>query len=96
MLDPRVPTIGAWINYGLGSLSDNLPQFINIGPRFFDKRDGHYLGPAFDDAVNLKVDPNNPLDYAAPHGGMNTIQQSALILELHQPTQPPSGRTVSR
>lgn len=75
MLDPRVPTIGAWINYGLGSLSDNLPQFINIGPRFFDKRDGHYLGPAYD-AVNLKVDPNNPLDYAAPHGGMNTIQQS--------------------
>ena len=27
-LDPRVPTIGAWINYGLGSLSENLPQFI--------------------------------------------------------------------
>ena len=34
MLDERVPTIGAWINYGLGSLNDNLPQFINIGPRF--------------------------------------------------------------
>ena len=30
MLDPRVPTIGAWINYGLGSLSDSLPQFINL------------------------------------------------------------------
>ena len=74
MLDPRVPTIGAWLNYGLGSLSDNLPQFINIGPRFFDKRDGHYLGPAYD-AVNLKIDPKNPLDYAAPHGGMNVDQQ---------------------
>ena len=74
MLDPRVPTIGAWLNYGLGSLSDNLPQFINIGPRFFDKRDGHYLGPAYD-AVNLKIDPKNPLDYAAPHGGMDAIQQ---------------------
>ena len=74
MLDPRVPTIGAWLNYGLGSLSDNLPQFINIGPRFFDKRDGHYLGPAYD-AVNLKIDPKNPLDYAAPHGGMDSIQQ---------------------
>ncbi|MDE0937983.1 MAG: DUF1501 domain-containing protein [Mariniblastus sp.] len=83
MLDPRVPTIGAWINYGLGSLSDNLPQFINIGPRFFDKRDGHYLGPAYD-AVNLKVDPNNPLDYAAPHGGMNTIQQSTNLKFTNQ------------
>jgi len=74
MLDPRVPTIGAWINYGLGSLSDNLPQFINIGPRFFDTRDGHYLGPAYD-AVNLKIDPKNPLDYAVPHGGLDSDQQ---------------------
>ena len=65
-LDPRVPTIGAWINYGLGSLSENLPQFINIGPRFFDKKDAHYLGPAYD-AVNLKIDPKNPLDYAKPN-----------------------------
>ncbi len=45
MLDPRVPTIGAWVNYGLGTLNENLPQFINMGPRFFDPRDGHYLGP---------------------------------------------------
>ena len=75
-LDPRVPTIGAWVNYGLGSLSDNLPQFINIGPRFFDKRDGHYLGPAYD-SVNLKVDPNRPLDYASPHGGIDHAQQYA-------------------
>lgn len=76
MLDPRSPTIGAWVNYGLGSLSDNLPQFINIGPRFFDKRDGHYLGPAYD-AVNLKIDPNNPLDYATPHNGMDPAKQAA-------------------
>ncbi len=34
MLDPRVPTIGAWINYGLGSLNDNLPQFIRHGAAF--------------------------------------------------------------
>jgi hypothetical protein len=73
-LDPRVPTIGAWINYGLGSLSDNLPQFINIGPRFFDKKDAHYLGPAYE-AVNLKIDPNNPLDYARPTNGMTPDNQ---------------------
>lgn len=73
-LDPRVPTIGAWINYGLGSLSDSLPQFINIGPRFFDKKDAHYLGPAYD-AVHLKIDPENPLDYAKPQNGMTREAQ---------------------
>ncbi len=80
ILDPRVPTIGAWINYGLGSLSDNLPQFINIGPRFFDKKDAHYLGPAYE-AVNLKIDPRNPLDYAKPTNGM-TLQEQQKNLNL--------------
>lgn len=74
MLDPRVPTIGAWVNYGLGSLNDNLPQFIGMGPRFFDRRDGHYLGPAYD-SVTLKVDPKNPLDYARPEGDMLPEEQ---------------------
>lgn len=73
-LDPRVPTIGAWINYGLGSLSDNLPQFINIGPRYFDKKDAHYLGPAYE-AVNLKIDPRNPLEFSTPTNGMTPKQQ---------------------
>ena len=74
MLDPRVPTIGAWITYGLGSLNDNLPQFISMGPRFFDRRDGHYLGPAHD-SVALKVDPKNPLDYAKPELEMSRKEQ---------------------
>jgi hypothetical protein len=74
MLDPRCPTIGAWVNYGLGSLNDNLPQFIGMGPRFFDRSDGHYLGPAYD-AVNLKVDPANPLDYAKPEGDVSHAEQ---------------------
>ena len=74
MLDPRVPTIGAWVNYGLGTLNENLPQFIAMGPRFFDRSDGHYLGPAYD-AVQLKVDPNNPLDYARPERSFPVSQQ---------------------
>lgn len=74
MLDPRVPTIGAWVNYGLGTLNENLPQFISMGPRFFDVRDGHYLGPAYD-AVTLKVDPKNPLDFAKPEGSITDIEQ---------------------
>lgn len=74
MLDPRVPTIGAWINYGLGTLNQNLPQFISMGPRFFDRRDGHYLGPAYD-SVELKVDPSNPLDYATPQRAVSPTEQ---------------------
>tara|TARA_Y100001960_G_C14765805_1_gene876875 strand:- start:95 stop:1522 length:1428 start_codon:yes stop_codon:yes gene_type:complete len=73
-LDPRVPTIGAWVNYGLGALSDNLPQFINIGPRYFDKKDAHYLGPAYE-AINLRIDPNNPLEYAKPSNGLTSAAQ---------------------
>ncbi len=86
MLDPRVPTIGAWVNYGLGTLNENLPQFICMGPRFFDRRDGHYLGPAYD-AVQLKVDPKNPLSYAKPEGNLPPGQQKAefeLISELNR------------
>ena len=86
MLDPRVPTIGAWVNYGLGTLNENLPQFISMGPRFFDVRDGHYLGPAYD-AVTLKVDPENPLDYAKPELERSRAEQAAgfsLINRLNQ------------
>ena len=75
MLDPREPTIGAWMTYGLGSMSHDLPRFVNMGPRYFDVRDGHYLGPAYD-AVNLKVDPKNPLDFASPAIAIGTREQA--------------------
>ena len=74
MLDGRFPTIGAWVTYGLGSLNENLPQFVTMGPRFFDTRDGHYLGPAYD-AVPLKIDPKNPLDYAKPERSIGPHRQ---------------------
>ena len=32
LLDGCYPTLGAWIHYGLGALSDDLPQFIAMGP----------------------------------------------------------------
>ena len=64
--DGDFPNLGAWVNYGLGSLNDNLPQFISIGNReYWNKKDGHYLGPAHD-AVPLRIDPNNPLDFSRP------------------------------
>jgi uncharacterized protein (DUF1501 family) len=66
MLDGEFPTLGAWVHYGLGSLNDNLPQFISVGTReYWNKRDGLYLGPAHD-AVPLRIDAANPLDFAKP------------------------------
>jgi len=66
MLDGEFPTLGAWVDYGLGSLNDDLPQFISIGNReYWNRKDGHYLGPAHD-AVPLRIDPANPLDFGRP------------------------------
>jgi hypothetical protein len=65
-VDGQFPTLGAWIHYGLGTLNDNLPQFISIGTRpYWNIRDGLYLGQTHD-AVPLRIDPKSPLDYAAP------------------------------
>jgi hypothetical protein len=75
MLDGEYPTLGAWVHYGLGSLNDNLPQFISIGKReYWNAKDGHYLGPAHD-AIPIQVDPRNPLDFGKPAGGISPDEQ---------------------
>ena len=74
--DGDFPTLGAWVHYGLGSLNDNLPQFVSIGPReYWNKRDGHYLGPAHD-AVPLRIDPQNPLDFSRPERAFSSEEQT--------------------
>ena len=73
--DGDFPTLGAWVHYGLGSLNDNLPQFVSIGPReYWNKRDGQYLGPAHD-AVPLRIDPQNPLDFNRPERPFSSDEQ---------------------
>lgn len=74
--DGDFPTLGAWVHYGLGSLNDDLPQFISIGKReYWNKRDGHYLGPSHD-AVPLKIDPRNPLEFGQPAVARSSAAQS--------------------
>src|SRR5262249_19604262 len=69
------PNLGAWVHYGLGTLNDNLPQYISMGNReYWNLKDGHYLGPAHD-AVPIRVDPANPLDYAKPANGLSLAEQ---------------------
>ena len=75
MLDGEFPTLGAWVHYGLGSLNQNLPQFISMGRReYWNAKDGHYLGPQHD-AVPIRVDPANPLDYGRPEGDRTPAEQ---------------------
>lgn len=85
--DGDFPNLGAWVHYGLSSLNDNLPQYISMGTReYWNKRDGHYLGPAHD-AVPLRVDPANPLDFGSPQRPMSHQVQSIgadLIRDLNQ------------
>ncbi len=91
------PTLGAWVHYGLGSLNENLPQFISIGKReYWNKRDGHYLGPSHD-AVPLRIDPKNPLNYSRPARafhpderaiGENLIGQLNTIRGVEYPDDP--------
>lgn len=75
MLDGEFPTLGAWVHYGLGSINENLPQFISMGNReYWNAKDGHYLGPSHD-AIPIRVDPSNPLDYGKPARGVSTAEQ---------------------
>ena len=68
VLDEQQPTIGSWISYGLGSLNDNLPQFVFLGqykdPRVKKNFDPHYLGPQHT-GVELSLDPANPLPFGS-------------------------------
>lgn len=70
-LDGEFPTIGSWVHYGLGSLNDNLPQFVVLGTPLADCCGGNlghaanYLGPKHN-GIQLVVDPKNPLPFAAP------------------------------
>ena len=62
VLEGQFPTIGSWVHYGLGSLNDDLPQFVVLGTPIADccgGLGGHgasYLGPEHD-GVQLSVDP---------------------------------------
>jgi hypothetical protein len=76
MLDGEFPTLGAWVHYGLGTLNRDLPQFISMGRReYWNAKDGHYLGPQHD-AVPLRIDPGNPLDFGKPEKGRSKAEQA--------------------
>lgn len=79
-IDGFFPTVGAWASYGLGSLNENLPEFVVMGTPVADccgGREAHrasYLGPQYD-GVPLNIDPENPLPYAKPPKGVFREEQ---------------------
>jgi len=104
MLDPVQPTLGGWVHYGLGSLNDNLPQFISIGKReYWNKKDGHYLGPAHD-AVPLRIDPANPLDFGRPERpfprevqeiGFDLVEHLNALTGVEYPADPATAARIA-
>jgi hypothetical protein len=79
-LEGLFPTIGSWVHYGLGSLNDDLPQFVVLGTPIADCCGGvgghgaQYLGPEHD-GVALSVDPKDPLPFARPDASVSAAEQ---------------------
>lgn len=81
-LDGVFPSIGSWVHYGLGTLNENLPQFVVLGEPIADCCGGsaghgsNYLGPEHA-GVRLKVDPKSPLPFATPARDISPAEQQA-------------------
>ena len=89
-LDEPQPVLGSWVHYGLGSLNENLPQFVFLG-EFKDSRvkknfDANYLGPMHT-GVQLSLDPANPLPFGVRGKDVLAAEQAnefALVGELNR------------
>jgi hypothetical protein len=96
-IDGYFPTIGAWASYGLGSLNENLPEFVVLGNPIADCCGGieahraNYLGPRYD-GVPLKIDPSDPLPYARPAVPVSEDEQLAELGLLRQLNELTSSR----
>ena len=79
-LDEQQPCLGSWISYGLGSLNENLPQFVFLG-QYTDTRvkrnfDANYLGPQHA-GVELSLDPKLPLPFGKRPSEVLEAEQQA-------------------
>lgn len=78
----ELPTVGSWIAYGLGSLNDNLPEYVVLGEPTGDCCGGEwthgagYLG-AEHAGVRLTVGGKDPLAFASRAGGILPEEQAA-------------------
>jgi hypothetical protein len=86
-LDEPEPSIGAWASYGLGTINENLPQFVVLGgPTRSDTRqslDANYLGPSYS-GVPLTLDPQNPLPFGKRVASQSLEEQRREYALIHQ------------
>ena len=81
------PTIGAWVCYGLGTLNQNLPEYVVLGVPTGDCCGGAfthgaaYLGPEYS-GVRLNVDPEKPLPFIRPSDAAVTAEEQLDNLSL--------------
>lgn len=80
IFDGFFPSIGSWVHYGLGTLNENLPQFIVLGGPPGDccggvgAHDGSYLGPQHS-GVRMALDPANPLPFGRSAGQISSRER---------------------
>lgn len=84
------PSMGSWINYGLGSESDNLPGFVvltSVGGRNPQPIASRQWGSGFLPSRFQGVEFNStgdPVHYVANPNGVDRQHQSALIKTIQQ------------
>ena len=83
------PSLGAWVHYGLGSLNDNLPQFIVFGDPLgtcCGTVMGHgadYLGPQHG-GILLDTEGNEALPFAKPEVAITRTEQRTAFDLIHK------------
>src|SRR5262245_59316854 len=81
------PTLGSWISYGLGSVNENLPEYVVLGAPTGDCCGGTftygaaYLGPEYG-GVLLSTLAQKPLPFLAPPAGRITLEEQTANLSL--------------
>ena len=81
------PTLGAWVCYGLGTMNQNLPEYVVLGVPTGDCCGGAfthgaaYLGPEYS-GVRLGVDPQKPLPFIKPSDASVTAGEQLQNLSL--------------
>jgi hypothetical protein len=74
------PTLGSWVSYGLGSVNENLPEYVVLGVPTGDCCGGAfthgaaYLGPDHG-GVRLNVDAKKPLPFIKPPADLTAAEQ---------------------
>lgn len=81
------PTVGAWTCYGLGTLNQNLPEYVVLGAPTGDCCGGaftygaSYLGPQYG-GVRLNVDPQKALPFIKPADAAANAEEQMRNLSL--------------